>query len=207
MKNKLKITIYNKDYNLVSDETQEYTNVLAAKIDSGIRQLLMSAPCLSVQEASVLFALDCIDELTKTKQNMENIRSQIKGYVDDAVNAQEEADEAKKENRMLKEKIEKLELELHMRTAFVKKQNEESLNSNDTISEQIKEIAESPANGSNTAETVLEEEERHEMEKIPHQREKKPEPRIVNQVYSGNNNQNTRTYVGQVNYHPNGGNK
>ena len=190
MKNKLKVTIYNKNYNLVSEETQEYTDILAEKIDSGIRQLLLSAPCLSVQEASVLFALDCADELTKTKQNMENIRSQIKGYVDDAAQARHEADEVKKENSLLRQKIEKLELELRMQTTIVRNDDEEFLSAKDIISQDIKDIIDSPV---------------HEEPVV--QREKKPAPKIVNASQFDNSNHNNKTYIGQMNYNPNGGNK
>ena len=38
MKNKLKVNIYNRTYNLLSEESQEYTNKLALVINSKIKR-------------------------------------------------------------------------------------------------------------------------------------------------------------------------
>ena len=75
MKNKLKVNIYNRTYNLLSEESQEYTNKLALVINSKIKGMMKAIPSLSVQDAAVLTALDCLDELSKANQNIENIRT------------------------------------------------------------------------------------------------------------------------------------
>ena len=59
MKNKLKVNIYNRTYNLLSEESQEYTNKLALVINSKIKGMMKAIPSLSVQDAAVLTALDC----------------------------------------------------------------------------------------------------------------------------------------------------
>lgn len=117
MKNKLKVTIYNRTYNLLSEETQSYTDKLAATINTKINTMLRSIPSLSVQDAAVLTALDCLDDLSKANQNIENIRTQIKDYVDDAGRARHQADEAQKEIRELKAKIADLEAQLQVKSA------------------------------------------------------------------------------------------
>ena len=108
MKNKLKVNIYNRTYNLLSEESQEYTNKLALVINSKIKGMMKAIPSLSVQDAAVLTALDCLDELSKANQNIENIRTQIKDYVDDAGRARSQADEAQKvinANELLSQEI------------------------------------------------------------------------------------------------------
>ena len=105
MKNKLKVNIYNRTYNLLSEESQEYTNKLALVINAKIKGMMKAIPSLSVQDAAVLTALDCLDELSKANQNIENIRTQIKDYVDDAGRARSQADEAQKEIRELQAKV------------------------------------------------------------------------------------------------------
>lgn len=112
MKNKLTVRIHNKDYTLMSDETKEYTDRLALALDSRMKAMLKKAPSLSVTDAAALTALDCMDELAKANQNIENIRTQIKDYVDDAAKSRQKYEEAQREIRTLKEKNARLEEEL-----------------------------------------------------------------------------------------------
>ena len=128
MKNKLKVNIYNRTYNLLSEESQEYTNKLALVINSKIKGMMKAIPSLSVQDAAVLTALDCLDELSKANQNIENIRTQIKDYVDDAGRARSQADEAQKEIRELQAKVHDLEEQL----------------ANELLSQEIKNAIERP---------------------------------------------------------------
>lgn len=144
MKNKLKVNIYNRTYNLLSEETQGYTDKLAAVISSKITGLLKAIPSLSVQDAAVLTSLDCLDELNKANQNIENIRTQIKDYVDDAGKARAQADEAHREIRELKERITELEAELNERTVVKREPADEVINANDIISQDIRSALERP---------------------------------------------------------------
>jgi cell division protein ZapA len=116
MKNKLKVNICHKEYTLMSEETQEYTNKLALSVDNRIMSISKRSPSLSTVDAAVLTALDYADELEKANQNIENIRSQIKDYVDDASRARSQSDDAQREIRALKERIERLEKELKEKT-------------------------------------------------------------------------------------------
>lgn len=71
----------------------------------------MTAQCdsLSVQSAAVLAALSAFDEAQKANESIDNIRTQIKEYVDEACCARAERDEAVKETEALKAKIAELE--------------------------------------------------------------------------------------------------
>lgn len=102
--NKVKVKIYNRDYSLQTDETPEYTIKLANKLDSQIAQMLQDRTAASVVDASLLVALSTLDECQKLNDNIDNIRTQIKGYVDDATQARLTAEELTKQNKLLKER-------------------------------------------------------------------------------------------------------
>lgn len=118
MKNEINVKIFNREYHLISDESKEYTDKLAAGLNSKMAELLKAKPSLSIQDAAALIALEYADELFKARQSVENIRSQIKDYVDDAGSARQQADDAQKEIRELREKVTQLEKEVKLRKSF-----------------------------------------------------------------------------------------
>jgi len=107
--NKVKVKIYNREYNLQTEEAQEYTKSLAKKLDSQIVQMMTGGAAVSLVDASVLVALSSLDECQKANDNIDNIRTQIKDYVDDAGDARLKCDELQKEIRALKQRISELE--------------------------------------------------------------------------------------------------
>lgn len=108
MMNRIKVKIYNREYSLQTEETAEYTTELAKKLDAQIVELMTGKQAVSLVDASVLVALSALDECTKSKDTIDNIRTQIKDYVDDAGEARLKCDELAKENRALKAQIEAL---------------------------------------------------------------------------------------------------
>lgn len=127
MANKFKVTICGKDYTLTSEDSKEYTQKLAAILDKRIRDMKAKFSSLSITDCAVLTALDCMDELAQSNKNIDNIRSQIKDYVDDANRARTQSNSSQREIKALKEKIEMLEKELQERTNYT------GTNSNDTL--------------------------------------------------------------------------
>ena len=107
--NKVKVKIYNREYTLQTEETPEYTANLAKKLDAQISEMIRSRAASSVVDAAVLIALSALDEANKVNDNIDNIRTQIKDYVDDAGEARLKCDELQKENRVLKAKLYELE--------------------------------------------------------------------------------------------------
>ena len=107
--NKVKVKIYNREYTLQTEETVEYTANLAKKLDAQIAEMIKNRTASSILDASVLVALSALDDCNKTNDNIDNIRTQIKDYVDDAGEARLKCDELQKENRELKAKIYELE--------------------------------------------------------------------------------------------------
>lgn len=109
MLNKVKVKIYNREYTLQTEETPSYTIALAKKLDDQIVDMMTGGAAVSLVDASVLVALSALDECQKANDNIDNIRTQIKDYVDDAGDARMKCDELQKEIRALKARIQELE--------------------------------------------------------------------------------------------------
>lgn len=112
--NKVKVTICGKDYSLKTEETASYFIGLAKKVDNTINQMTAQCDSLSVQSAAVLAALSAFDDAQKANESIDNIRTQIKEYVDEACRARAERDEAVKNEEALKARITELENELRI---------------------------------------------------------------------------------------------
>ena len=91
-KNKVKVTIAGVDYALTTEETPEYTTMLAAEIDEKMKEL----------QAAVLIALDYANSAKKAEQSADNLRAQIKDYLEDASQSKSERDFYKREIDRLK---------------------------------------------------------------------------------------------------------
>lgn len=113
--NKVKVTICGKEFNLKTDDSPAYFTKLAQKVDDEIYKMMSSADNMSIQSAAVLAALSAYDEAQKANDSIDNIRTQIKEYVDDACQARAERDEAVKKQEELMTRITTLENELKIR--------------------------------------------------------------------------------------------
>ena len=113
--NKVKVTICGKEFSLRTDDSPSYMTGLAKKVDTAIADMMSSSANLPVQSAAILTALAAYDELQKANDSIDNIRSQIKEYVDDAGKARAERDRAVKAESALKAKISALENELKIK--------------------------------------------------------------------------------------------
>lgn len=113
--NKVKVTICGREFSLRTDDSQSYMTGLAKKVDTAIAEMMSSSANLNMQSAAILTALSAYDELQKANDSIDNIRSQIKEYVDDAGKARAERDRAVKAESALKAKISNLENELKIK--------------------------------------------------------------------------------------------
>ena len=109
MKNEITGKIFNREYRLLTDETKEYTDKLAKDLNEKMSELMLSKLTMSVQDAAALIALECYDELMKSRENVDRIRTQVKDYIDDASQAKTKAEEAQEEVAKLHERVAQLE--------------------------------------------------------------------------------------------------
>lgn len=107
-KNKVKLFIAGSEYMMVSDDSEEYIKSLGEEVDGKITQLMESNSRLSPMMASILAALDYCDQYKKALSSADNLRSQIKDYLEDSARARIEADEARREIERLTREVQAL---------------------------------------------------------------------------------------------------
>ena len=95
MKHRETVTIAGKEYTLIAEEDAGYTQKVAAHVDAQLKQILDSAK-VSVT-AAVLSALNVADEYFKEVEASENLRRQLKEYLEEATKLKLELSEAKRE--------------------------------------------------------------------------------------------------------------
>jgi len=96
MGNRITITIAGKDYTLVAEESAAYVQKVAAQVDTKVSELIHGGK-LSLVDAAVLTAVNLADEYFKEAEANENLRAQMKGYLEEATKTKLELAEAKRE--------------------------------------------------------------------------------------------------------------
>ena len=89
MANRITMSICGEDYTLVADESAAYMEKVGALVDEKMTQLQ--------EGAHVLTAVNLADELLKAQEAAENLRRQLKTYLDEASQAKAEASELKRQ--------------------------------------------------------------------------------------------------------------
>ena len=115
-KKKVRIVVCSTEYTVLTEDSAEYLQSLALELDRTLRELVEGGRRVSMPQASVLLALHYLDEKKKAEQSTDNIRDQLKEYLQDATKARMEADDAKRENERLKKEIEVLKARLSERS-------------------------------------------------------------------------------------------
>ena len=108
MENRITVSICGEDYTLMAEESPAYMQKVAALVDARMNGI-MSSGRVSRMDAAVLTAANLADELLKQQMSTENLRSQLKGYLDDANKAKSELSERRRELVKLPKKQQKQE--------------------------------------------------------------------------------------------------
>ena len=104
MANRVVIDICGEEYTFVAEESAAYMERVGAYVDAKMREVLDSAR-VGRTDAAVLTAANIADELFKAQTSAEQLRSQIKGYLDEAGKAQSQASELKREIVRLQQRL------------------------------------------------------------------------------------------------------
>lgn len=102
---KIRLEVCGSSYVISTTETEEYAKSLAEKLDKDMSQVLAATPTASVATAAVVVALDYLDELKKSNNGADNMRAQIRDYLEDAAKAKLAAEESRREVERLKREI------------------------------------------------------------------------------------------------------
>ena len=105
MANRVVINICGEEYTFVAEESATYMQKVGSYVDAKMTEVLNSAK-VGRTDAAVLTAANIADELFKAQAAAEQLRSQIKGYLDEAGKAQAEASELKREVFRLQQRLE-----------------------------------------------------------------------------------------------------
>ena len=100
--NKIKLNIAGTSYVINSTDSEEHVLELANIIDTDIRGIMERSPSASITAAAVLCALTYLDKLDKSDKAADNMRVQVRQYLEDANNARAEAEKVKVELEKLK---------------------------------------------------------------------------------------------------------
>ncbi|MCX7614146.1 MAG: cell division protein ZapA [Clostridiales bacterium] len=101
MKNRIVVTIAGESYTILSEESEEYVKKAAELVDSKIAEVSSNIP-VSQLNAAVLAALSIADDSLKAAISADNMRTQMKSYLDDASRLRTELNEARRELARLK---------------------------------------------------------------------------------------------------------
>ena len=104
MANRVVVTICGEDYTFVAEESTSYMQKVGSYVGDKMTEILNGAK-VGRTDAAVLTAANIADELFKAQSAAEQLRSQIKGYLDEAGKAQAEVSELKREIFRLQQKL------------------------------------------------------------------------------------------------------
>lgn len=103
---KVRFTICGSSYVVSTNDTEEYMLGIAEKLDADMNQLMKASPSASVTSAAVITALGYLDESLKNTFGLDNMRTQIQAYLEDAAKARVAEEEAKREAAHLRRELE-----------------------------------------------------------------------------------------------------
>lgn len=105
MANRVVVSICGEDYTFVAEEAPSYVQKVGTYVNDKMNEIL-SASKVGRTDAAVLTAANIADELFQAQATAEQLRSQIKGYLDEATKAQAEASDLRREVFRLTQKLE-----------------------------------------------------------------------------------------------------
>ncbi len=111
-RNKVKLNIGGAEYSILTEDDVKYVSELGKEVDRVLAKIMKENPRLSTTQAAVLMALDYADEFKKASASADNLREQIKDYLDDASSAKAKADLARKESEKAKRELEDANIEI-----------------------------------------------------------------------------------------------
>ncbi|NLL63714.1 MAG: cell division protein ZapA [Ruminococcaceae bacterium] len=105
-KNKVKLTICGNEYYIVTDNDPKYVSDLGNALDETLTKILNENPRLSMTQAAILASLDYADVAKKASDTADNLRSQIKEYLEDSARYKMEAEVSRRDVERLNKELE-----------------------------------------------------------------------------------------------------
>ena len=105
------------DYQILTDDDAQRVNMIASFVNKLIRETKQSAPYISNMSAAILAALNLSEELYRIKDELESYKEQdaeyhvLINYKDKLTDAMQEIEENETKNKVLQNRIERVEME------------------------------------------------------------------------------------------------
>ena len=84
------IFVGGKRFTIVTDESEAYMKKLVERVDTRLKSIMSSNPKLDKDSAAILASLDYCDEEYKLRQKLEDVKEQIKDYIEDTARLHKE---------------------------------------------------------------------------------------------------------------------
>lgn len=107
-KNKVKVSICGSDYYITTEDDPKYVLELANNLDETLSKIVHDNSRLSITQAAILASLDYADQAKKATDTADNLRAQIKEYLEDSARYKMEAEVAKRDVERLNKEIQSL---------------------------------------------------------------------------------------------------
>ena len=112
---KVRLNICGSSYVISTTESEDYMQNLADRLNLDMNELMSSSNTVSITTAAVMTALSYRDELEMASGSADNMRRQIKNYLEDAASAKMAAEELRRENDALRKQVDDLRRRLNLR--------------------------------------------------------------------------------------------
>jgi len=128
--NVVTVVINGIEYNLKGEENEEYLHKVARYVDKKLKSILETNPKLSLSDASVLTALNAVDDMFKCDSAYEELTAKMDKLLESEKSLREELNSVKKQLKYLEEYNSELQLKLRNATnEQLAKENEEKIKS------------------------------------------------------------------------------
>ena len=108
VKNRIKLNICGCECVVGSDDSENYIRSIGDEVQKAIDGIMEKNGKVSVTMAAIISALSYCDEWHKASGSADNLRSQIKDYLEDSSRARTESEESRREIERLKREVQTL---------------------------------------------------------------------------------------------------
>ncbi|MFY9198550.1 MAG: cell division protein ZapA [Acutalibacteraceae bacterium] len=105
---KVKLSICGSDYFIYTDDDVNYVKELGNKLDERLSKLVHENSRISITQAAILVALEYADSAKKASDSADNLRGQIKEYLEDSARYKMEAEVARRDIERLEREVQSL---------------------------------------------------------------------------------------------------
>ncbi len=106
--NKVRFEVFGSAYVISTQDDNKYVVDLAQKLESDIKNLLENSPGASTLTATIITAMGYLDDARKATDSLDNMREQVKEYLQESAMAKDAADDTQRELDRLRREVEYL---------------------------------------------------------------------------------------------------